>query len=77
MFVKLLLGRGADMESRCRLGKPPLLWAAENAREAVVMLILNIGVDIKSPNMDDRSSLWYAEHRGGKDAARLLLERYY
>ena len=39
--VKLLLEKGAELESRDKkFGRTPLLWAAANGREGVVMLLL-------------------------------------
>jgi hypothetical protein len=40
-MVKLLLEKGADVESKSRpYGRTPLLWAAEKGQEAVVKLLL-------------------------------------
>jgi ankyrin repeat protein len=45
--VKLLLERGAQIESRDSLGQTPLSWAAENGHEAVVLLLRKV---LKNPN---------------------------
>jgi ankyrin repeat protein len=42
--VKLLLEKGADVESKDRYdGRTPLSWAANNGHEAVVKLLLQEG----------------------------------
>jgi hypothetical protein len=39
-IVKLLLEKGADVESKDKDGRTPLSWAAENGHEAIVKLLL-------------------------------------
>jgi ankyrin repeat protein len=41
--VKLLLGEGADLESKDIMGRTPLSWAAENCHEKVTKLLLKKG----------------------------------
>jgi ankyrin repeat protein len=43
--VKLLLKKGADMESEGNIGQTPLLLATRNWHEAVVMLLLEKGAE--------------------------------
>ena len=38
--VKLLLKKGAELESKNNSGQTSLLWAAKDGREAVVKLLL-------------------------------------
>jgi ankyrin repeat protein len=38
--VKLLLEKGAELESKDKYGQTPLSWAAERGHEAVVKLLL-------------------------------------
>ena len=49
--VKLLLEKGADVESKDRYGQTPLSWAAEKGHEAVVKLLLEKGADVESRTM--------------------------
>jgi ankyrin repeat protein len=42
--VKLLLEKGAKLESKLHFGQTPLSLAAENGREAVVKLLLEKGL---------------------------------
>jgi ankyrin repeat protein len=47
--VKLLLGQGAELESKDKDGWTPLLHAAEKGHEAVVKLLLDTGkVDVNA-----------------------------
>jgi ankyrin repeat protein len=46
--VKLLLEKGADVESKGYNGRTPLSWAAESGDEAVMKLLLEKEVDVKS-----------------------------
>ena len=46
--VKLLLEKGADMESKDKDGRTSLSWAAQNGNEAVVKLLLEKGADLES-----------------------------
>ncbi|OCK78779.1 purine and uridine phosphorylase, partial [Lepidopterella palustris CBS 459.81] len=47
--VKLLLEKGAEVESKDSLyGQTPLWWAAENGHEAVVKLLLEKGAEVES-----------------------------
>ena len=49
--MKLLLEKGADVESKDRrYGRTPLSWAAEEGHEAVVKLLLEKETDVKSKN---------------------------
>jgi ankyrin repeat protein len=41
--VKLLLEKGAELETESNNGRTPLLWAAERGHEAVVKLLLEKG----------------------------------
>lgn len=40
-IVKLLLDKGADLESKSKFGRAPLSYAAENGHEAIVKLLLD------------------------------------
>ena len=41
--VKLLLEKGADLESKDQDGRTPLIWAAEDGHESVVKLLIAKG----------------------------------
>ena len=71
--MKLLLEKGADVESKDRIyGQTPLLWAAGTGHEAVVKLLLEKGADVESKDgtMARRRSRGPRERaRGGCEAA--------
>ncbi|PGH36357.1 hypothetical protein GX50_00862 [[Emmonsia] crescens] len=46
--VRLLIEEGADMETRCALGRTPLYWASYGGFETVVRLLLEKGVEAGS-----------------------------
>ena len=74
--MKLLLEKGADVESKDRhYGRTPLSWAAENGHEAVVKLLLEKGADVESKDQTYGQTplSWAARERargGGEAAAR-------
>jgi len=45
--VKLLLEKGAELESKSNNGQTPLSWATERGHEAVVKLLLEKGVELE------------------------------
>ena len=74
--VKLLLEKGADLESQDQYdGRTLLLWAAKNGHEAVVKLLLEKGAELESMDMDGWTLLLWAAKRGNKAAVKLLLEK--
>jgi len=46
--VKLLLEKGAELESKDKYGRTPLSYAAWNGHEAVVKLLLEKGAELGS-----------------------------
>ena len=74
--VKLLLEKGADVESKDRYyGQTPLSWAAEKGHEAVVKLLLEKGADVESKDEYGRTPLWWAAEKGHEAVVKLLLEK--
>ena len=70
--MKLLLEKGADLESKDDYGQTPLSWAAENGHEAVVKLLLEKGADLESKDRlwSDAAVVGCRERaRGGGEAA--------
>jgi ankyrin repeat protein len=50
--VKLLLKKGADVESKDSRGRTPLSWAAEKGHEEVMELLLEKGADVESKDTE-------------------------
>ncbi|KAH7176990.1 hypothetical protein EDB81DRAFT_940795 [Dactylonectria macrodidyma] len=71
--ARMLLEKGADMESKCENGLTPLLWAAENGHEPIVRLLLNRGADIEAKDGGGRSPLSRAARKGHDAVVKLLL----
>ena len=71
--MKLLLEKGADVESKDReYGQTPLSWAAEKGHEAAVKLLLEKGADVESKERiwPDAAIVGRMERaRGGYEAA--------
>ena len=61
----MLLGEGADIESKDKDGRTPLSWAAERRYESVVKLLPENGADINAKDESGQTpllSLEYAEN---------------
>ncbi|MCJ1348924.1 hypothetical protein MMC31_007157 [Peltigera leucophlebia] len=73
--VKLLLEKGADIDSKDSYGQTPLLWAAKNGHATVVMLLLEKGANVKSGDFHNQTSLLWAAECGHETVVKLLLEK--
>ena len=74
--MKLLLEKGADVESKIYDGQTPLSWAAEKGHEAVVKLLLEKGADVESKDRHDgQTPLSWAAEKGHEAVVKLLLEK--
>ncbi|KAL1895475.1 hypothetical protein Sste5346_005283 [Sporothrix stenoceras] len=71
-IVKLLLEKGADIDSKDNCGQTPLSWVAERGREAVVKLLLENGADADLKDRSGRTPLWYAAQNGYEAIVKLL-----
>ena len=70
--MKLLLEKGAELESKDKDGRTPLSRAAENGHEAVVKLLLEKGAELESKDniWSDAAIVGCREWaRGGGEAA--------
>jgi ankyrin repeat protein len=70
--ARLLLEKGADVESRDNEGRTPLGWAAEKGHEVVVKLLLERGAELEPRDNDGRTPLGWAARRGHEAVANLL-----
>ncbi|KAF7554286.1 hypothetical protein G7Z17_g3000 [Cylindrodendrum hubeiense] len=74
-ILKLLIDKGADIESENESGRTPLSWAAENGHDGVVRLLLDEGVDIESEDEYSRMPLSWAAENGHEAVIKLLLDK--
>ncbi|KAH0563336.1 hypothetical protein GP486_002098 [Trichoglossum hirsutum] len=72
--VRLLLEKGADLESKSEYGWTSLMCAALNGHEAVTRLLLEKGADLESKNRYGWTPLMCAAQNGHEAIAKLLLE---
>jgi ankyrin repeat protein len=62
--VKLLLEKGAELDSEDRRGQTPLSLVAEKGHEAVVKLLLEKGAELDSKDVAARTPLLWAAVNG-------------
>lgn len=60
MLAKLLLEKGANVDSEDSSRRTPLLCAAKNGHEAVVTLLLELGAEVDSKDNRGQTPLLYA-----------------
>ncbi|EAW17806.1 uncharacterized protein NFIA_077420 [Aspergillus fischeri NRRL 181] len=74
--VKVLLDRGADIESKDKInGQTPLLLAVRNRHEGAVKLLLDKGANIESNDIFGQTPLSWAAEKGHEEIVKLLLGR--
>jgi ankyrin repeat protein len=56
-IFKILLEKGAEVDSNDKYGQMLLLWAAENGHEAIVKILLEKGAEVDSKNKYSQTSL--------------------
>jgi ankyrin repeat protein len=73
--VKLLVDKGADLESKDEeYGRAPLSWATENGHQAVLRLLVDEGADLESKDYWFRqTTLSWAAEKGNEAVVKLLL----
>ncbi|KAI9867970.1 MAG: hypothetical protein M1813_007792 [Trichoglossum hirsutum] len=75
VVVKLLLEKGAQLESKDKNGQTPLSYAARSGHEAVVKLLLEKGAQLESKDQDSQTPLSWAAENGHEAVVKLLLEK--
>ena len=73
--MKLLLDKGAELETKDDSSQTPLSWAARNGHEAVVRLLLNNGADIGIENRSGWTALQLAVLNSHDSIEQLLVIR--
>ncbi|KAK1764670.1 hypothetical protein QBC33DRAFT_546789 [Phialemonium atrogriseum] len=74
-IVKLLLEKGADIETKDEYGRTPLSLAARNGHEAMVKLLLEKGADTETKDKYGQTPLSWAAMNGHEAVVKLLLEK--
>jgi ankyrin repeat protein len=70
-----LLGRGAAIEARDRLGRTPLALAAKDGRERIVELLLKRGAAIDARAISGATPLFFAAEADRSSVVKYLLAR--
>jgi ankyrin repeat protein len=63
-MVKLLLSRGAEINSRDGEGRTALMWAAQNGRREIVAFLLAQGADVNAEDREGKKALDLAKADG-------------
>lgn len=73
--VRLLLQKGADLDSKDLYSRTLLSYAAPNGCEAVVEVLLDSGAEVESMDKCGETPLSLAYENGHEATVKLLLER--
>ena len=74
-MTRLLIGAGADIKAKTRLGDlTPLFMAAKNGNAAMIELLLEARADASSTNANGTTPLMLAAASGDTDALQVLLD---
>jgi ankyrin repeat protein len=73
--VKLLLGKGADVNARDERGWTPLMEAANRGYPEIVKLLLDKGADVNLKHQYGWTALSIAKGKGNKEIEKLLKAR--
>jgi hypothetical protein len=73
--IKVLLDKGADINTKATDGSTPLIYAAQNGRISVVETLLKKGADVNLPNNGGSTAIGLASFMGDTNIAKMLLEK--
>jgi len=73
-IIEMLVDSGADITSKNKSEKTPLMYAVKNAEIEVIRYLIDQGADIKYENKYGVSAFSYAKKRRDKEIIRLLKE---
>ena len=73
--VKLLISKGADVNSRNRMGWSPLHTAIQRRRQAIVELLTTKGADVNAKDNRGQTPLHVAVNLGQKEVVELLIAK--
>ncbi|KAA0161305.1 hypothetical protein FNF31_03919 [Cafeteria roenbergensis] len=68
--VRVLIERGADVETRSEEGKTPVMWAAASESLDVLIQLLQHGADADATDKEGQTAEMQCEHPGCLDALR-------
>lgn len=74
-IVRLLIGRGADVEAKDDYGLTPLHYAVREGNEAAVRLLINRGADVNANDDEGMTVLHYAADNIYEALVKLLIDR--
>ena len=74
-FVKLLLDKGTDVNTKDEIGETPLLMASQFGHSGVVGALLDNGADANLKNKSGYTALHYAAISGNYHVGKLLTDR--
>jgi ankyrin repeat protein len=73
--VRLLIDRGADLQTRDEEGRTALHWAATCWFRAIARLLIDRGADLQAQDQQGNTPLHWALENGRVATARLLIDR--
>jgi len=73
--VKLLISKGADVNSRNRLNGTPLHIAVQYRRQALIELLIDKGTDVNAKDSNGQTALRFALDTGQKGVIELLIAK--
>jgi uncharacterized protein len=74
-MIRLLVSKGAKLESRDDQGTTPLMSASWAGNDDIVKFLLSKGANVAAKDNEGRSSLYWARLRNHPSTVRILLEK--
>ncbi len=71
-IVKMLLNKGANVNTQDGNGYTALIWAAAVGSKDIVEMLINAGVDVNAKDNNGKTALMYAADYGDKEIIELL-----
>eukprot|EP00919_Chromeraceae_sp_WS-2016_P076936 GHVR01182052.1.p1 GENE.GHVR01182052.1~~GHVR01182052.1.p1 ORF type:complete len:116 (+),score=15.91 GHVR01182052.1:30-377(+) len=74
-IARLLIDKGADVNSRENDGYTPLIWASNRGHTDIARLLIDKGADVNSKDKDGTTPLISASEFGHTEIVRFLIEK--
>ena len=71
-LVEMCLNAGADINTKIRWGRTPLMVASLNGYKDIVKMFVDIGVNVNAKSKDGQTALIIASQNGYTDIVKLL-----